>query len=157
MALTTEKEMLLREYQFAGEICRNHDSLVRTGMIIFGAAQAAILAFLASNSDTAPLVIGLLKGLGFWLSVIVFATTYRLSHRYRTYMERARSLESQLHFDLYDYSEREFQRRWLLKHMPGNKWWWGSLPFLLALAYGYLLFCDLWPHLAIFVCGNISP
>lgn len=154
MPLTTEQEMLLREYELAGETCRNHDSLIRTGISIFGAAQAAILAFLASKSGIELLERVFLEGLGFWLSVIVLATTYRLSHRYRTYMERARLIETKLGFDLFDHSEREFQRRRLLKYMPGNKWWWASLPFLLAVAYGYLLFRDVGPHVLRFLCRS---
>jgi len=139
--------MLLREHEVAGEMCRNHDSLIRTGITIFGAAQAAILAFIASDNDVEPHAILILEGLGFWLSVIVLATTYRLGQRYRTYMERARVLEVKLGFDLFNYSQRSFEGHWFLKRMPGNKRWWISLPLLLICAYLWLLFRDGWPLL----------
>ncbi len=157
MALSTDQEMMLHEYQIAGEMCRNHDALIRTGITIFGAAQAAILAFIASRTDAELTELLMLEGLGFWLSIVVLATTFRLGHRYRTHMERARQLEEKLGFDLFNYSQRDFESKWYLNRLPGNKRALISLPTLLAITYGWLLIRDGWPQLAKVFCQGASP
>lgn len=66
--LSREDEILLREYAQAGEACRANDTLVRTGLTIFGGVQAAIIGFVASRGDTSITVeMILLELLGLWL------------------------------------------------------------------------------------------
>lgn len=48
--LNSEQQILLQEHKEASQMCRNHDQLVRTGLIIFGAAQAAIIGFIGTRT-----------------------------------------------------------------------------------------------------------
>jgi len=64
--LSREDEILLREYQEAGEACRGHDTLVRTGLTIFGAAQAAIIGYIVTRGPIVTLELVLLEILGLW-------------------------------------------------------------------------------------------
>ncbi len=133
---SSDKEFLAREYEQAGSACRNHESLIRTGITIFAAAQAAILAILMKepNPNPDPFYAYCLELLGLWLSVVVGITTFRLGRRYTTYMKRAKSLEHQLGFALYTASQEEFEKHWYLRK-PGNQTWLLSLPILTALIY----------------------
>jgi hypothetical protein len=141
--LSRQDEILLREYQQAGEACRGHDTLIRTGLTIFGAAQVAILGFIATQTQPAPLpALAPLEFLGFWLSLVALATTWRLHHRYKNYMERSHVLERRLGMYLYRYSEEYFRSKWYLAWLPGNKMWWGSVPFVTLLIFAALLFRD---------------
>lgn len=139
----TSEELQIKEYEQAGEACRNHDSLIRTGITIFGAAQAAILAVLAGQTEPNPCYTLALKILGFWLSIVVLATTYRLAHRYASYMNRAKDLEQSLGFTLYSQSQEYFQSKRILKLMPGNKTTLASLPLVLAIIYLVLIIFQL--------------
>ena len=148
MSLSGEQEILLREYEQAGEACRNHDSLIRTGLAIFGAAQAAILAFVSSQSKPIDsLEIVMLEALGLWLGVVVLMTTFRLHHRYSTYMSTIHAIEAKLGISLYSDSQKYFESKWYLKLLPGNKYLWASVPGLAVLIYLVLLCRDIKPFL----------
>jgi len=134
-----EKELRVKEYEQAGEACRNHDSLIRTGITIFGAAQAAIFAIIVGQSEPNPCYTYFLEVLGFWLSFVVWITTFRLGRRYATYMKRAKDIEKELGFSLYSASQEEFKSTWYLRCMPGNKMSMASLPILMAVIYGFLV------------------
>lgn len=133
------QQLKLAEYQQAAEMCMNHDSLIRTGITIFGAAQAAILTILTQGS-LRPEYEFSLKLIGLTLSVIVFFTTYRLARRYGGYMARAKTLEADLDFHLLSSSQAEFDQSRLLKIMPGNKAWLAGFPILMGGVYVFLLY-----------------
>jgi len=135
----SNKNILVEEYEQAGAACRNHDSLIRTGITIFGAAQAAILGILMNESKDNFYYTFSLELLGFWLSIVVYVTTFRLGQRYATYMERVKDLEWLLGFKLYTSSQEKFDRTWYLKYMPGNKTSLATLPILTAIMYGCFL------------------
>jgi hypothetical protein len=157
MAIDSEQELFLREYEQAGECCRNHDSLIRTGITIFGAAQAAILAVIVAQSKPNLCYTFVLELLGFWLSVVVLFTTFRLRRRYATYMKRAKHLEAQLGFTLYTSSQEEFESKWYLRLMPGNKTWLASLPALMAVLYLIFLFLHVGSFVEAIHCGTCLP
>jgi hypothetical protein len=133
------QQLKLAEYQQAVEMCKNHDSLIRTGITIFGAAQAAILTMLAQDS-VRPEYEFSLNLIGLTLCVIVFFTTYRLARRYGAYMARAKKLEDDLDFQLLSSSQAEFDEGWLLKIMPGNKAWLAGFPAVMGGVYIFLLY-----------------
>lgn len=154
---TQKKELRLREYEQAGEACRSHDSLIRTGITIFGAAQAAILAIIVGQSRPNLCYTFFLELLGFLLSGVVWITTFRLGRRYATYMKRAKELEKELGFTLYTSSQLEFESKWYLKCMPGNKTSLATLPILMALIYGFLLFLHFERFFEAIRCGACMP
>lgn len=153
----TSEELQAREYEQAGQACRNHDSLIRTGITIFGAAQAAILAIIVGQSKPNICYSFALEVLGFWLSVVVFATTYRLGHRYATYMKRAKELENTLGFTLYTDSQAYFESKRRLKYMPGNKATLASLPAVMAFIYGVFIFIHFGKFIEAINCGACLP
>jgi hypothetical protein len=149
--LSREEEILLHEYKEAGQACRGHDTLVRTGLTIFGAAQAAIIGFIVSRTAvTIELV--LLELLGLWLSVVVFFTTRRLHYRYGNYMERARCIERRLGMYLYQYSYDYFGSEGGPAKWAGNKKLWASVPALTFLIYLVLLGRAIWPTVRALIC-----
>ena len=134
-----DQQLKLAEYQQAVQMCTNHDSLIRTGITIIGAAQAAILTMLTQVS-LKPEYEFSLNLIGLSLSVIIFFTTYRLARRYGGYMARAKILETDLNFNLLSSSQAEFEQSCLLKIMPGNKAWLAGFPILMGGVYVFLLF-----------------
>jgi hypothetical protein len=151
--LSPEQKILLQEYSEAGQVCRNADQLVRTGISIFAAVQAAIIGFIGTQKGDGTLALQLLKALGLWLSFVVYLTTLRLHYRYKSYMARMRSIENKLGMHLYRYSYRYFgiqgQRipgQWrngvLSKCIGGNKRLWASIPLLTFVLYLLLIFWD---------------
>lgn len=150
----TRKELLVKEYEQAGEACRNHDSLIRTGITIFGAAQAAILAIIVGQSEPNICYTFALEILGFWLSIVVLATTYRLGHRYANYMTRAKKLEETLGFILYTHSQAYFESKRHLSYMPGNKTTLATLPAVMAFIYGGFIFVHLNKFIEAIRCGG---
>jgi len=144
--LSDDKEIMLREYQEAGQICRGHDQLIRTGLIIFGAVQAAIIGFIGTTRSHSSLNLVLLEILGLGLSIVVILTTARLQFRYEGYMERAKCIERRLGMYLYNVSEEYFflQR----KRIPcewagiGNKDIWTVVPWIAIILYAVLLVRD---------------
>jgi hypothetical protein len=143
--LLREDEIALREYQEAGQACRGHDTLIRTGLTIFGAVQAAIIGFIASRGSSFTLELALLEILGMWLSVVVFLTTHRLHYRYKNYMERARAIEGRLGMSLYQYSYDYFATGRVGKW--GNKRLWATVPQLTFLIYLVLIGRSSWTFL----------
>lgn len=136
-ALTREEEILLQEYREAGQACRNHDQLIRTGLTIFGAVQAAIIGFVVAKEGVETFEKVLVEVLGLWLSIVVLLTTRRLHYRYKTYMERAKAIERRLGMYLYQYSFDYFGANKISG--PGNKKVWASLPVLAMIIYVLLL------------------
>ena len=131
MALSAEHEILLREYAQAGDACRANDTLVRTGLTIFAATQAAVLAFLSNLKGAPNLALLLLEILSMWVSAVVFLTTLRLHVRYKNYMERARQIERKLGMNLYEYSYNYFSSPSIpASRLGGNKTLWASVPFV---------------------------
>lgn len=152
--LSREDEILLREYAQAGEACRANDTLVRTGLTIFGAVQAAIIGFVASRGNTGiTLELFLLEVLGLWLSVVVYYTTRRLHYRYKNYMERARCIERQLGMNLYQFSYEYFGSEPVPAKWAGNKRLWATVPAVTFVIYVVLLLRGLWPIVRSFVCA----
>jgi hypothetical protein len=137
--LTRKQQILLIEYGQAGEMCRNHDKLLRTGLVIFGAVQAAIIGFIGTQSESRLLELFLLQFLGFWLSVIVLLTTLRLAYRYASYMERAKCIERQLGMYLFECSQDFFSFENVPAKLFGNKRLWASVPFVTLWLYFLLL------------------
>lgn len=142
--LSREDEILLREYQEAGEACRSHDQLIRTGLGIFGAVQAAIIGFIGTVSVGSHFELALLEILGFVLSIVVLLTTLRLQHRYATYVQRAKCIETRLGMCLYNCSEEWFYiaRDRIPAGWAGNKVLWASVPFTTMVLYSLLLYRD---------------
>lgn len=141
--LTAEQQILLHEYQEASQACRNHDQLVRTGLTIFGAAQAVIVGFIGTQKGGASLALFLLEIFGFWLSVIVLLTTLRLQKRYESYMERAKCIERRVGMYLFECSQDYFAFASIpVKHF-GNKQLWASVPVLAIGMYLILLGRDI--------------
>ena len=134
-----KQEYKLAEYQQAVEMCKNHDSLIRTGITIYGAFQVAILTALTQGS-LQPEYVVLLKLIGLILCVIIFLTTYRLARRYGAYIARAKKLENDLDFNLLSSSQDEFDKSWLLKIMPGNKALLAGIPLAIGVVYILLLY-----------------
>jgi hypothetical protein len=151
--LSREDEILCREYQEAGEACRGHDTLVRTGLTVFGAAQAAIIGFIVTRGPSITLELVLLEILGLWLSVVVFFTTRRLHVRYSNYMERARCIERRLGMYLYQYSYEYFGTESVPAKWTGNKKLWASVPALTFVLYLVLLGRAAWPSVRGVICG----
>ncbi len=140
--LSNEQEILLREYQEAGQTCRNYDQLTRTGFSIFAAVQAAIIGFIGARTGIGPLELVLLEVLGLWLSVVILLTTLRLHYRYKTFMERAKCIERHLGMYLYQYSFDYFGVKKMPGQWAGNKKLWASVPCLTFLLYAVLLIRD---------------
>lgn len=140
--LSNEQEILLKEYKEAGETCRNHDQLTRTGFSIFAAVQAAIIGFIGIRKEIGSLELVLLEVLGLLLSVVILLTTLRLHYRYKTYMERARCIERHLGMYLYQYSFDYFGSKKIPGQWAGNKKLWASVPCLTFLLYAVLLLRD---------------
>lgn len=151
--LSREEEILLREYQEAGEACRGHDTLVRTGLSIFGAVQAAIIGFIASQEKSITVELVILEILGLWLSVVVFFTTRRLHYRYKNYMDRARCIERRLGMYLYQYSFEYFGSERVPAKWVGNKKLWASVPAVTFLLYLILLGRAAWPSVRTIICS----
>jgi hypothetical protein len=142
--LSNEQEILLKEYQEAGETCRNHDQLIRTGFSIFAAVQAAIIGFIGTKKDIGSLELVLLEVLGLWLSVVILLTTLRLHYRNKAYMERAKCIENQLGMYLYQYSFDYFdiEKEKIPGQWAGNKKLWASVSLLTFFLYTVLLLRD---------------
>ena len=140
--LSREQKILLQEYSEAGQICRNTDQLVRTGISIFAAIQAAIIAFIGTSKHIGSLEVVLLEVLGLWLSVVVLLTTLRLHYRYKTYMDRAKHIEHKLCMYLYQFSYDYFGVAKIPGAWAGNKKLWASVPALTFLLYALLLVRD---------------
>jgi len=140
--LTSEQQILLQEYHQAGQMCRNHDQLLRTGLVIFGAIQAAIIGFIGTQQNSGVLELFVLELFGFWLSVIVLLTTLRLGYRYQSYMERAKCIERRLGMYLFDCSQDFFEFACVPAKKLGNKRLWASVPFLSMWLYVALIVRD---------------
>ena len=141
MGLSAEHEILLREYSQAADACRANDTLIRTGLTIFVAVQAAMLAFLSNQHGAPTFALLLLEFLSMWVSVVVFLTTRRLHVRYENYMERARYLERRLGMYLFQYSYEYFGANPVTPSwVGGNKRLWASVP-VVSFALVALLFC----------------
>ena len=144
--LSHEQEILLKEYQEAFEVCRDHGQLVRSGLSIFATAQAAIIGLIGTQKITGNFELVMLEVLGLWLSVIVCLTTLRLRYRYGNYMERIKCLERQLGMNLYLYSHDYFELdKIFCSKIPGrcgNKFLWASFPLITFILYAFLLIRD---------------
>lgn len=140
--LSREQEILLREYKEAGETCRNHEKLIRTGLTIFVAIQAAIIGFIGKSTNSSPLNIFLLEILGLWMSVVVLITTLRLHHRYKNYIERAKWIEQRLGMYFYQYSFDYFKNKPIPGQCLGNQKLWASIPLLSFFLYAILIVRD---------------
>ena len=157
--LSRQDEILLQEYQEAGRACRGHDQLIRTGLLIYTAAQAAIVGFIGTKGADKSLELCILEIFGFWLSVVVLLTTMRLHHRYKTYMQRARYIERTMKMSLYQYSLDYFddQKTKIQGRFAGNKVLWATVPILFGIAYGILLIRDASPVVGDFINWALSP
>jgi hypothetical protein len=157
MGLSAEQEVLLREHAQAADACRANDTLIRAGLTIFVAAQAAVLAFLSNQRAAPSLALLLLEFLSMWVSAVVFQTTRRLHVRYKNYMDRARYIERRLEMYLYQYSYDYFgQHPVPPKWAGGNKKLWASVP-IVTLALVAILFTRhsyLW--LSCVLCGHCA-
>ena len=149
-ALNREEEIWIREYQEAGQACRNHDQLIRTGLTIFGAVQAAIIGLVVAKEGVDVFEKVLVEFLGLWLSVVVLLTTRRLNYRYKTYMERAKAIERRLGMYLYQYSYDYFGDKNIPG--PGNKKVWASLPVVAIIIYALLLGREAYQFLKTLLC-----
>lgn len=58
------REILLREYQEAGEVLRAHSSLIRTGITIMTAINAGILGFIGKRAASSEVPLNLSRALG---------------------------------------------------------------------------------------------
>jgi hypothetical protein len=150
--LKPEQQILLHEYQQAGEMCRNHDQLLRTGLVIFGAIQAAIIGFIGTRKDGGLLELFVLELFGFWLSVIVLLTTLRLGYRYQSYMERAKCIEHRLGMYLFNCSQEFFAFAEVPAKRLGNKRSWASVPILSMWLYVALIVSDGKKNAEAFLC-----
>lgn len=137
--LTAEQQILLHEHQEAGQMCRNHDQLIRTGLTIFGAAQAAIVGFIGAQKSRADLAFFLLEIFGLWLSVVVLLTTLRLKKRYESYIERAKCIERRVGMYLFECSQDYFAFASIPVKRFGNKNLWASVPIVAIGVYLVLL------------------
>ena len=95
-----DKQVMLLEYQEAGQACRNNESLVRTGISLFTAVQVAILGFIQTR-NCVTLETLLLEILALVVSVVTFLTIIRLQMLYTAYMKRAKEIEAKLKMKLY--------------------------------------------------------
>lgn len=147
--LTAEQQILLHEHQEASQMCRSHDQLVRTGLTIFGAAQAVIVGFIGTQQGKASLALFLLEVFGLWLSVIVLLTTLRLQKRYESYMERAKCIERRVGMYLFECSQDYFAFASIPIKRFGNKKLWASVPVVAIGMYLILLGRDV----VVWVCA----
>ena len=156
---TRQDEILIQEYQEAGRACRGNDQLIRTGILIYTAAQAAIVGFIGTKGADKSLELCILEIFGFWLSVVVLLTTLRLHHRYKTYMQRARYIERSMKMNLYQYSFDYFenQKNKIPGWFAGNKKLWATVPILFGIAYVILLIRDATPFVGKLLDLVLSP
>lgn len=121
------RDVLLREYQEAGETSRAHAQLLRTGFTLVSAVQAGVIGFIATRGESTSLALELLAGFGIFLSLVAYFSTVRLTRRYAGYMARAREIEAELGMSLYTASNATVDRGRVWKVLRGM-YMWPSVP-----------------------------
>ena len=103
MALNdTQKDILLREYAEAGEICRHHENLTRKSLHFFIIIAVAIAGATQYNNLSKPPINFVIEMAGFLVGAFLINTILRLRRYYSSYISRARAIEAAL-------QEGEFQ------------------------------------------------
>lgn len=92
--------VMLYEYQEAGQACRNIESLVRTAISLFAAIQAIIIGFIQTRTSVSLETI-LIEVFSIVVSVVTLFSILRLQMYYSAYMERAKCIERRLNMNLY--------------------------------------------------------
>lgn len=97
MALTdTQKDILLREYAEAGEICRHHEDLTRKSLHFFIIVTVAIMGATQYDYLSKPPINSVIEMAGCLFGIFFINTILRLRRYYSSYIARARAIEAAL-------------------------------------------------------------
>lgn len=139
--MDNERETLIHEYNEAGQACRNNEGLVRTGISLFTAIQAAILGFIQTRAKVSLEVV-LIEVLAIVVSIVTFLTVLRLQMLYTAYMERAKCIERRLCMNLYTYGWEYMEVKKAPAQKIGNKRLLAFIPVTVFILFAILLIRD---------------
>ena len=105
------RELLLKEYEQAVEMCKWMDELIRKSVTVYVTILSAIIAFSAYKGQQDSLTQAVLCILGFFFSLIIGITIYRNRRYYNIYLNRAINIEEQLGMHLFRSAEKSFHSK----------------------------------------------
>lgn len=123
-----DKEVLLREYEEAGQICRWYEKQTRTSVSIFVPFATALIGLVEGTVVFAPAAKFGFAAIGLATSLLVLNTIVRLQTYYIAYIHRAKAIEKDLGMELYTCGWKSVE----CSKTVSNKWSFGMVVVLLG-------------------------
>jgi hypothetical protein len=107
---TTKVEILLREYEEAGRITRQHEDLTRKSLALFltGLSGLVTAIYYMSYVRCEPMIVLWLEIAGLVYSLLLLNTVLRSRVWYSSYLKRAKAIETELCMTLYKEGKKRF-------------------------------------------------